>query len=45
MKHVHISEFGAPSVLVLKESPLPIIKENEVLVEIIATSINRADTL
>lgn len=45
MKHVAIPEFGAPSVMKLGECPLPTLKAEEILVEIHATSINRADTL
>jgi len=45
MKHVALQEFGAPTVMKLGESPLPLLKAGEILVEIHATSINRADTL
>lgn len=45
MKHVALKEFGPPSVITLGESPIPIPKEGQCLVEIKATSVNRADTL
>lgn len=45
MKHVGQNSYGAPSVLIVKESPIPQLKQNEVLLKIMATSINRADTL
>lgn len=45
MKHVHLNGFGDTSVMVLKESSIPKLKPNESLVEILGTSLNRADTL
>ena len=56
MKHVALNGFGDPSVITLKESPIPVElyeiylwfqkpKEHEALVRIKATGLNRADTL
>lgn len=45
MKHIRCEGFGAPSVMRVREAPLPQLKANEVLLRIKATSINRADTL
>jgi len=44
MKHVHLNGFGDPSVITIKESELPKPKENEVLMRIKASALNRADT-
>jgi tumor protein p53-inducible protein 3 len=45
MKHIFCEGYGAPTVIRIKESPLPVLKPDELLLRIHATSINRADTL
>ncbi|CAD8044893.1 unnamed protein product [Paramecium primaurelia] len=45
MKHVTQQEYGSPQVLKLGESDIPKPLENQSLIEIKSTSINRADTL
>ncbi len=43
MKAVLIEEFGAPSVMNIGEIDRPTPKANEVLIKVIATSVNRPD--
>ncbi len=43
MKAIVITQPGAPDVLQLQERPLPVIKDNEVLVKVKASGINRPD--
>lgn len=43
MKAIVITKPGAPDVLQLQERPLPVIKDNEVLVKVKASGINRPD--
>ncbi|MFO7811363.1 MAG: NAD(P)H-quinone oxidoreductase [Pelovirga sp.] len=43
MKAVLLKEFGAPEVMSVGESEKPQPKENEVLIKVVATSINRPD--
>lgn len=45
MKHIFCDGYGAPQVMKIKESPIPLLKQDEVLLKLRATSINRADTL
>ncbi|CAD8067253.1 unnamed protein product [Paramecium primaurelia] len=45
MKHVNQTEFGGPNVLKLGESLIPKPNQNQSLIEIHSTSINRADIL
>ncbi|KAG8385615.1 hypothetical protein BUALT_Bualt03G0063500 [Buddleja alternifolia] len=45
MKAIVITELGGPEVLQLREVEDPIIKDDEVLIKIAATALNRADTL
>lgn len=45
MKHVHFNQPGDPSVLSIQESDIPKPKENEVLLRIKASALNRADTM
>ena len=45
MKAIICTAFGAPSVMQLGEAQKPTISENEVLVKVKATAINRADTM
>ncbi len=43
MKAMVFTQYGAPDVLQLKEIPMPTPKENEVLVRVMAASVNAAD--
>lgn len=45
MKAIVITTPGGPEVLKLQEVEDPIVKENEVLIKVEATALNRADTL
>jgi len=45
MKAVVLKEFGGPEVLTIGDVPTPEPKENELLVRVKATALNRADTL
>lgn len=45
MKAIVITEPGAPEVLQLREVEDPEVKEDEVLIRVHATALNRADTL
>lgn len=44
MKAVTAKNYGNPSVLEIKEIPKPIINENEILVKVYSTTVNRTDT-
>lgn len=43
MKAITISNYGSPDVLQLKEVDMPVVKENDVLVRVCASSVNAAD--
>ncbi|MBK8050295.1 MAG: NAD(P)-dependent alcohol dehydrogenase [Anaerolineales bacterium] len=43
MKAITISDYGAPDVIKLKEVDKPVIKDNDVLIRVCASSINAAD--
>jgi len=45
MKAVVAHEYGGPDVLKLEEIPVPELKENEILVRVVASGVNPADTL
>ena len=45
MKAILCSKFGAPNVMQIGECPTPSFLQNEVLIKVKATAINRADTL
>ena len=45
MRAVLFDKPGPPSVLYVGETDAPIVEENEVLIRVAATAINRADTL
>lgn len=45
MKAVEISAFGAPSVLLLGERPMPVAGAGEVLIRVAASGVNRPDVL
>lgn len=46
MKHVYVEGKGPEiSSLKIKESPIPVLKENEVLIKVKSTAINRLDIL
>jgi putative PIG3 family NAD(P)H quinone oxidoreductase len=45
MKAVIITSYGAPDVLQVQEVPNPVPQPNEVLIEVFATALNRADLL
>jgi NADPH:quinone reductase-like Zn-dependent oxidoreductase len=45
MKAVVITEFGGPEVLKLQEVPDPVVGPGEVVVDVAATAVNRADLL
>ncbi len=45
MQSILIKEYGSPEMMYLGESPLPQLKENEVLVKVHAFAVNRADIL
>ena len=45
MKAIVITEAGGPEVLQLQQVDAPKIKDNEVLIRVAATALNRADTL
>lgn len=43
MKAIHISKSGGPEVLKLQDSPKPILKSSEVLIQVKAAGVNRSD--
>ncbi|MGH1472530.1 MAG: NAD(P)H-quinone oxidoreductase [Cellvibrionaceae bacterium] len=43
MKHITLSEFGAPDVMSIGESENPTIRDNEVLIKVKAAGVNRPD--
>lgn len=45
MKAVSITRFGGPEVLQIAQVPIPSLKDSEVLIQINATALNRADLL
>lgn len=45
MKAAYIEEFGSADGIILGDLPIPEIKEDEVLVKVIATSVNPIDTM
>ena len=45
MKAIISNGFGGPEVLSLGEAAKPEINENEILIKVAATALNRADTL
>lgn len=45
IKAITCPSYGAPDVLSVGETDLPICNENEVLIKVEATALNRADTL
>ncbi|MFT6029213.1 MAG: NADPH2:quinone reductase [Oleiphilaceae bacterium] len=45
MKFIDTPEFGGPEVMTLTEGPHPVIKPNEVLVEVYAAGVNRPDVV
>lgn len=45
MKHIFCDGHGGPSVMKIKESPIPLLKVDELLLKVRSTAINRADTL
>ena len=45
MRAVTLPSFGGPEVLTLADVPDPVVADGEVLVEVVATAVNRADTL
>src|SRR3954447_21606654 len=45
MKAVVVHEYGGPEVLKIEDIPIPVPKENEVLVRVVASGVNPADPL
>lgn len=45
MKCIEITKYGGPEVLKIGTRPTPIPKNNEVLIKVAATSINRPDVV
>ena len=45
MRAVHVSEAGGPEVLSIADVPAPTLGSGEVLVDVVATAVNKADTL
>ncbi|MDT7539595.1 MAG: hypothetical protein QOI82_3180 [Actinomycetota bacterium] len=45
MRAVTLPSFGGPEVLTLADVPAPLLQPGEVLVDVVATAVNRADTL
>ncbi len=45
MKAITIREFGGPEVLNYEELPVPVIKDNQVLVKVLATSVNHLEIM
>ncbi|EGR30536.1 tumor protein p53 inducible protein 3, putative [Ichthyophthirius multifiliis] len=45
MKHIHLNGFGGVDILQIKQSPIPVCSEKEVLIKIQSTALNRADIL
>ncbi|POC79190.1 NAD(P)H-quinone oxidoreductase, partial [Vibrio vulnificus] len=43
MKAITLSQFGGPEVLELSEVPDPVAAEGEVLIDVVAVGLNRAD--
>ena len=45
MKAIHITASGGPEVLKLKETPVPTLKKNQVLIKVKAAGVNRSDVI
>jgi NADPH2:quinone reductase len=45
MKAIHITESGGPQVLKLKETPIPKLESNQVLIKVKAAGVNRSDII
>ncbi len=45
MKAIMITEFGGPEVLKMQQVDTPVISEKQVLIRVMATSVNYADVL
>lgn len=45
MKAIHITASGGPEVLKLKETPVPTLKNNQVLIKVKAAGVNRSDVI